>query len=141
LIVQALDGRYITVRRRWVPWRLKKRDIDNPFGPLSFIEGADDPISFVVMLAAGVAAFLFGGILLTALFFAGEALLLLLLLVPLFMLARVLWLLPWVIEATYGDAILGAVGVRGWRESEERIREIATAYQQGRDPFLQPAGT
>lgn len=138
MIVQALDGRYLTVRRRWVPWRPKKRGFDSPFGPLSFLDGADDPISFVVMLAAGIAAFLFGGIILTALFFAGEVMVLLLLLVPLLIAARVLYVLPWVIEATHGDEVLGTVGVRGWRESEERIAEVAGALQRGEDPFLSP---
>ncbi|RNL64180.1 hypothetical protein EFK50_06510 [Nocardioides marmoriginsengisoli] len=135
MIVQALDGRYVTVRRRWVPWRPRKRGIGSPFGPFSFVKDADDPVSFVVLLAAGIAAFLFGGIVLTALFLAGEVVLLLLLLVPLLIAARVLYVLPWTIEATYGDEVLGTVGVRGWRASSEKIREIAAAYQQGVDPF------
>ena len=66
---------------------------------------------------------------------AGEVFLLLILLLPLLAAARMFWLLPWIIEATNGDAVLGTVGVRGWGESEERIRAIAAGYQRGEDPF------
>jgi len=40
-----------------------------------------------------------------------------------------------VIEATDGDTLLGRERVRDWRDSSERIREIAAAYQRGQDPF------
>ena len=33
------------------------------------------------------------------------------------------------------DSVLGADKVRGWRDSSERIREIAAAYERGQDPF------
>jgi hypothetical protein len=47
----------------------------------------------------------------------------------------VFWVLPWIIEATNGDLLLGIDKVRGWRESSERIDEIAAAYRRGEDPF------
>ncbi|MET3963611.1 hypothetical protein ABIE44_003545 [Marmoricola sp. OAE513] len=134
MIVQALDGRYVTVRRRWVPWRLKARKFDG-FDAFDIVGGADDPVSFVALLALAIFLALFGGIILTVAVLAGEFFLLLLLLLPLLAAARMLYLLPWKIEATYGDQTLGTVGVRGWRESEERIRDIAGAYQRGEDPF------
>jgi len=82
-----------------------------------------------------VVLLLFGGIILTVVIFGFEALLLLALLIPLLALARIMWVLPWVIEATNGDTVLGRERVRGWHDSSERIREIAAAYQRGEDPF------
>lgn len=135
MIVQARDGRYITVRRRWLPWRLQRREFDGPADPFSFVDVADGPGSLVVGLLLGIAAFLFGGIVISVLFLAGEALLLVLLLVPLLLAARVLWVLPWIVEADYAKQALGVQRVRGWRQSGAKIREIAAAYERGEDPF------
>ena len=134
MIVQALDGRSIAVRRRWVPWRLRARKFDG-FDAFNIVGGADDPVSFVVLIVVAILLALFGGIILTVVILAGELLLLLALLLPLLAAARMLYVLPWTIEATYGDQVLGTVGVRGWSDSEERIREIAASYQHGGDPF------
>jgi hypothetical protein len=135
MLVSALDGRAVEVRRQWLPWRLRPRKVDNdaldPFGVI----GGDDPAGLVISLLLALVLLLFGGIILTALIFGFEALLLLALLIPLFALARILWVLPWVIEARYGGTVLGLERVRGWRDSSERIREIAAAYQRGEDPF------
>ena len=76
-----------------------------------------------------------GGIVLTLAVLVSEMILLFLLLLPLLLVARVLWVLPWVIEATYGDEILGVDKVRGWRASSDRIREIAASYERGDNPF------
>ncbi len=132
--VSALDGRNIEVRRRWLPWKPRARRIDPDFVDLT--GGADDPISFILLIVAGFIAGILLAVVATIALFASEFLLVLVLLVPLFALARVVWVLPWVIESRTGETLLGAEKVRGWRASEERIQEIATAYQHGEDPFL-----
>ncbi len=134
MLIAALDGRAITVRRRWVPWRLRKRQFEG-FNAFDIVDGADDPVSFLGLLALAVVLTLFGGIILTIAVLASEALLLVALLIPLLALARMLWILPWVVEATYGDTVLGTVPVCGWRDSEAQIQDIAQAYQRGEDPF------
>jgi len=138
MLVSALDGRGIDVDRRWLPWRLRKRKFDtSDANPFAFVDGADDLAGVAVGLVLGIVFLVFGGIILTVAVFASEALLLVLLLLPLFAAARMFWVLPWIIEARNGDTVLGVDRVRGWRDSEARIQEIATAYQQGRDPFAQ----
>src|SRR5829696_8882895 len=135
MLVSALDGRAIEVRRQWFPWRLRRRRITmdgvDPFN----VTGVDDPAGFLISLVVGLVVLLFGGIVLTVAVFASEALLLLALLIPLFAIARILWVLPWVIEATEAATVLGLERVRGWRDSAERIREIAASYERGQDPF------
>lgn len=139
MLVSAPDGRGIEVRRRWFPWRLRKRDIKvNGGDALSFID-IDDLGGLVFSIVLAVVFVLFGGIILTMLLFGFELVLLLLLLVPVLALARVFWVLPWIVEAAHGGETLGSVAVRGWRDSEAKIREIAAAYQRGEDPFA-PTG-
>jgi len=131
--VSALDGRAIDVRRRWMPWKPQLHDVDAGFVDLT--DGADDPIGFVVMIVLGLVASLVLAIILPFAVLASELLLVLVLLVPLIVLARIFWMLPWVIEVSNGDTVLGIQKVRGWRDSSERIREIAAAYERGQDPF------
>jgi hypothetical protein len=135
MLVQTLDGRAVEVRRQWMPWRLRARKVDNDvFDPFAVV-GGDDPAGFLMSIALAIVLLLFGGIILTVAIFGFEALLLLAFLIPLFALARILWVLPWIIEARNGDSLLGVERVRGWRDSAERIREIAAAYERGQDPF------
>jgi hypothetical protein len=136
MLVAALDGRSVEVRRRWLPWRLRKRDLGVRGDPeMVGIPDADSLEGFAFGLVMALVWLLVGGIVLSITVLFGEALLLLLLLLPILAAGRMFWLLPWVIEASQGDVVLGLAKVRGWRDSEERIREIATAYQHGRDPF------
>jgi hypothetical protein len=130
--VTTPGGQVVEVRRRWMPWRLRKRDWGNPFeNPFGLMDGADDLASAAVALVIGIALVLFGGVIITLTLLVGEAVLLLLLLVPLFFAARMFWVLPWIVEATAGDVVLSLEKVRGWRDSEERIQDIAAAYQRG----------
>jgi hypothetical protein len=130
MLVSAPDGRGIEVQRRWFPWRVKKRDVsENALGSLDLIDGLDGVVFGIILT---ILIFLFGTIIL----FGFELVLVVVLLVPVLALLRVFWLLPWIIEARNGDTILGIERVRGWRDSEDRIREIAAAYQRGEDPFL-----
>ena len=136
MLISALDGRGIDVRRRWLPWKLRKRDLGVQ-GDDVFIPSFDSLEDFAVGLVLAVIWLLVGGLILSLTILFGEALLLVLLLLPLLAVARMFWVLPWIIEATNGDTVLGVEKVRGWRDSSDRIQEIATAYQQGRDPFAQ----
>ena len=140
MLVAALDGRAIQVRRRWVPWRLRKRQFEG-FDAFDIVGGADDPVSFIGLLVLAIVLALFGGIILTLAVLASEALLLVALLIPLLAVARMLWILPWIVEATYGDTVLGTVPVRGWRDSQDQIHDIADAYQRGEDPFIRTTPT
>jgi hypothetical protein len=133
MLVSALDGRAIEVRRRLLPWKPRLRDVDPGFVDLT--GGADDPLSFVGLVVLGLVASLVLAILLPFAILASEFLVVLVLVVPLLLLMRVLWLLPWIVEASNGDTLLGIDKVRGWRDSAERIREIAAAYARGEDPF------
>jgi len=130
MLISAMDGRGINVQRRWFPWKVKKRNVSgNALEALDFTDGVEG-IVFGLVFAIVIA--LFGGII----FFGFELVLVLVLLLPLLAVLRMFWVLPWVIEATHGNDQLGVEKVRGWRDSEERIREIAAAYQRGEDPFL-----
>lgn len=135
MLAAAPDGRILTVRRRWIPWRpSKKREITDA-GFVNLLDGADDPVSAIALLVASLVATVVVALLLTFGLFAGEILLLAVVLVPLLGIARVLWIVPWIIESTRGDTVLGIEKVRGWRASSERIAEIAAAYERGEDPF------
>jgi len=135
MLISALDGRGIVVRRRWLPWKPGKMRVDP--GWVDLTGGADDPVSFIVLVIGGFLAGIVLAVVLTFALLASEFLVVLGLLVPLFALARVFWVLPWIIEAHNGDTLLGLDKVRGWRDSENRIRDIAAAYQRGEDPFAQ----
>jgi hypothetical protein len=135
MMVSALDGRAIEVRRQWFPWRLRKREVDIDGTDALNVIGGEDPAGFVFSLVLALVLILFGGIIVTVVIFASELLLLIALLAPLFAIARILWVLPWIVEATNGDTVLGRERVRGWRDSSERIQEIAAAYERGQDPF------
>ena len=133
MLVADPAGRAIDVRRRWLPWKPRLRDVDPGFVDLT--GGADDPLGFVVALVLGLVATVVLAALLPFAVLASEFLLVLALLVPILVLARVFWMLPWIVEATNGDTLLGIDKVRGWRDSSDRIRDIAAAYERGQDPF------
>jgi hypothetical protein len=133
MLVAALDGRAVEVRRRWLPWKPRLHNIDAGFVDLT--DGAGDPVGFVVALVLGLVVSVLLALLLPFAILASELLLVVALLVPLLVLARVFWMLPWIVEARNGDSLLGIDKVRGWRDSAERIREIAAAYERGQDPF------
>jgi hypothetical protein len=133
MLVSTPQGRAVDVRRRLLPWKPRLRDVDPGFVDLT--GGADDPLGFVAALVLGLVATVVLAALLPFAILASELLVVLGLLVPLLVLARVFWMLPWIVEATNGSTLLGIDKVRGWRDSGERIKEIAAAYARGEDPF------
>lgn len=115
-----------------MPWRFKRREMPNLFdNPFALLDGADDLAGAAFALVMGIVLVIFGGVILSLVVFGGEAVLLLFLLIPVIVLARMFWVLPWVIEVTYGEDVIGLEKVRGWRASQERIRAIAAAYERG----------
>ena len=102
----ARDGRTIDVRRRWLPWKPRLRNVEG--GDVWLIDGADDVVGFVVLL---VLSFVVS--------------------VLLAFLVR-----PWTVEARHEGTLVGVEKVRGWRASQERIQEIVTTYERSvDDPF------
>ena len=119
-------GRRFRVRRRWLPWRRRVRDVpDLPDGGGSL---GDDPISAILGIFLLVLAI--PAIVVTVLLLA--ELLLLLLLLPVFVVVRLLLPVPWTIEVwtrPQEQRILGwhlehEVPVRGWTASRERMEEL-----------------
>jgi hypothetical protein len=124
-------GRRWKVRRRWLPWRRRVRDV--PDVPIDDIGLGDDPISAIIgifLLVLAIPALVVMTLLLAEL-------LLLLVLLPVFVVVRLLLPVPWTIEVWVRPAerrFLGwhlehEVPVEGWRASQERIAEIAEGLQ------------
>ena len=114
------EGVRWTVRRRWLPWRPRRKMPDDwNFGGASFSDG-DDIISIVLNIALMV---LLIPVLVLALLVAAEFLLLLLLL-PLWVVARSLFGTPWIIVVRRDRKIVGEEAVRGWAATSARIDQI-----------------
>jgi len=119
-------GRTVSVHRRWLPWRRRRRDVDAP--GLDLAAGAvDDPAGLLLTLASLVLLipFVLGLVLLV-----GEIFLLVLLL-PVAALVRILFRRPWTVEATSQGHVLWSEQVRGWTASGVRVLEIAAVYERG----------
>ncbi|MEE6168278.1 MULTISPECIES: hypothetical protein [unclassified Mycolicibacterium] len=116
-----------TVRRRWLPWRpRRKMPEDWGVGDMSLSDG-DDVISIVLNIVVLV---LLIPVVLLALLVAVEFLLLLLLL-PLWVLARSLFGTPWIIVVRRQHKIVAEEAVRGWSATSERIEQLKSAVAAG----------
>ncbi|WP_026910101.1 hypothetical protein [Patulibacter minatonensis] len=126
------------VRRRWLPWRRRVRDI--PDVPIDGGDLGDDPISAIIgifLLILAIPAIV------VTLFLLAE-LLLLLVLLPIFVVVRLLLPVPWAIELwsrPVEQRFLGwhlehEVPVRGWAASQARIREMAQEIQSGEGRYV-----
>ncbi len=124
--VSSPDGTSYRIRRRWVPWRQRPRDVSGADLDLGGI--GDDPVTaiiiFVVALVLlpviGVAAVAFGEFLL------------LLLLMPFWVLARGIFGTPWIIEVkAAGEGLVHQEAVVGWAASERRIEELGREISAG----------
>lgn len=129
------DGRTWSVRRRWLPWRRRIRDVpEMPDGPTG-----DDPISAILglfMLILAIPAFVVLAVLLAEL-------LILLALLPVVVLLRVVagWAgFPWPIEVSSRPARRRVLGwrlehtesVKGWRAAGRRIDALRASIESGR---------
>ncbi|MGW4480309.1 hypothetical protein [Rhodococcus triatomae] len=120
-----------SVRRRWLPWRRKTSVPD--WGPdVGDISLGDDPISAVIGI---VLMILLLPVLVLALV-VGLEFLLLLLLVPVWVVVRVVFGLPWTVVVRREGRVVHEEGVRGWRASSERIDVIAAELRTGRGPAV-----
>lgn len=120
-------GRTVSVHRRWLPWRRRRRDVDPSAGVEIAVGAADDPVGLLLALASLVllVPFVLGLVLLV-----GEVFLLVLLL-PVAVLLRILFRRPWTVEATSRGHVLWSEQVRGWTASGVRVLEIAAVYERG----------
>ncbi len=127
--VQDADGVTWRVKRRWLPWRRRAKpgefDVDLPL-----LDGADDPISFVVLLVVSIIVipllFVFG-------FLLAEALLLLLLL-PIAVLFRIAFIRSWPIEVWRGKELIEQESVKGWGASSTRIHDLVNEIRLRHSP-------
>lgn len=123
--VVAYDGSTWRVRRRWLPWRRRVRDV--PDMPVDLGGLGDDPISMILM-ALGL--MLLVPALIALILLLGEVLLLLALL-PLFVLGRGLFGVPWTIEIRPERRLHSIERVRGWGNAGRRMDQVATALRLG----------
>ncbi|MFI7588419.1 hypothetical protein ACIB24_15220 [Spongisporangium articulatum] len=134
--MHAVDpaGRTWRIRRRWLPWRRRIRDVPDYGIDLPSVDLGDDPISAVI----GVVLLVIVTILVLPFLVVFAGLLLelglLLALLPLAVLARIALRRPWTIEV-FGPGrrflIRGPLQheerVVGWRASSRKIHEYAAA--------------
>ncbi len=121
------QGTRWTVRRRWLPWRRRTSvpDWGSGFGDLSL---GDDPISAIIGLVVLV---LMLPVLVLALV-VGLEFLLLLLLVPVWVVVRAVFGVPWILVVRRDRKVVHEEAVRGWRAAADRIEEIGTTLADGR---------
>lgn len=134
-------GKTYSVTRRWMPWRrrIKDADFDTGGGGFGDLGGlGDDPISLVLFLIFGLFALVLvlPGLLL--LLGAAVEISLLLALLPIAVLARTLFGMPWEVEVRDTNPSRGipwpvvhTEPVRGWTDSGTRIHDIAAEITRG----------
>ena len=120
-------GQSWDVRRRWLPWRPRRRRFDT--SDLGDVATAfDDIVWFVVILVAVLVVL---PLVLLVTVFVAEVLLVLLL-VPVFVIVRAMLTRRWPIEVARGGSVVHTETVKGWAESRERIMELAEAARLAR---------
>jgi hypothetical protein len=133
--VQDPEGQTWRVRRRWLPWRRKVRDV--PDVPVDGIfTGGDDALSGIVAVILLIV--LLPVIVLFAAMLA--ELLLLLLLLPLWLIGRAMIGGSWPIDVSRGKTYVRTESVKGWTESGVRMHDIAEAIRLGRPGTDLPLG-
>ena len=135
--MKVIDPTGVTwrVRRRWLPWRVRPRDVD--------VSGGDPGVGSPDDLALGLAIVVFVVLLfllpflLVGAFLAVEILVVLFLL-PLFLILRASRLARWPVAVRQGRAFAWEESVRGWRASGKRIRDLAEAITRGEVDAVKP---
>lgn len=124
--VRSPDGQVWRVRRRWLPWRQRRRDVD--FVDLS--DFADDPVTWIALIVVSIvlAPVL---IVLAAVLIAGLEFLLLLLVLPVAVLARVLFGRRWCVEVRRGRRLHQEVVGGDWQRSGLLVRDLASQIERG----------
>lgn len=122
--IATTSGPAYRVHRRVLPWRRRIREKPD----WDLLDGLDVPdvdhlgVLGAILLVIGIIIAL--PIIVLALLVMGEVLLLLLLL-PLFVLARVAFKRPWIVEVTRKGKVVRAEAVVGWGAAGQRAQAIA----------------
>ncbi len=128
------------VRRRWLPWRPRRRRIDASDASADLAGSADDLVIAAVVFVVLIVVAVFAPWILVGAFLAVEVLVVVLLL-PLFVLLRGLRIARWPVAVRRGRTLVWEESVRGWRGSRERVHAIAEAIVGGRVADVRPAPT
>jgi hypothetical protein len=128
--VRTPSGETVVVRRQWLPWRQKPRDVDPNFAGAIDGGGIDHPAGILVMLLLILLAPVIAFLLVTV----GEFLILVALL-PLFLAGRLGWVMTWTVLVKRDGQLLGTRKVKGWTESGVLIHDVAAAAERGDDPL------
>ncbi|KAA1423287.1 hypothetical protein FE697_006600 [Mumia zhuanghuii] len=120
--VRDADGVRWSVRRRWLPWRVRSKNLLDylPSGGGGGSYVPDDPILLTLWLVFVLPVVVAGAVLFLLL---GLELAILLMLLPVVVLARALFV-GWTIVVRRGGAVVGTERVKGWWASGARIRAI-----------------
>lgn len=136
----APDGSQWRVERRWLPWRLRRRDPDVAADAAMDATSAADGVLlalglFLLLLVVTVALpWVLVGAVITV------ELVLLLLLLPLAVVLRALRVSGWPLDVRREGRLVHAERVRGWRASGGRLQELRDAVGRGDLPGASPLG-
>lgn len=127
---EVVDATGVTwkVKRRWLPWRLRRRDLSDAGDFATGVDADDDVIGltliviFVLLPIVGVVIILF------------FELALLLLLIPFLILIRILLRRPWPIEVWKGKRLMEQESVKGWAASSERVHDLINEIRLRHSP-------
>jgi len=116
------------VRRRWLPWRRRVKDVD-----LAPVDGVPDldGVALVILAALLLPLVVFFALVVAEIF-------LLLMLVPVVALVRAVVLRRWPIAVRREKSHVWDESVRGWRGSRDRMRAIADAVARGEVALVKP---
>ncbi|QMW67944.1 hypothetical protein H4N58_08905 [Mumia sp. ZJ1417] len=120
--VRDADGVKWRVRRRWMPWRMRTKELLDYLPPTggggSYLP--DDPILLTLWLVFLLPVLMLGAI---CMMVFGLELAILLMLLPVVALARAVFF-GWTIVVCRGGTVVGTERVKGWRASRARIRAL-----------------
>ncbi len=124
------------VRRRWLPWRPRRRDVEGG-DPGAFGASSPDELVGLILVVVILVLLILAPWILAGAFLVVEVLVVVLLL-PLFLLLRVSRLARWPVVVRQGRTLAWEESVRGWEASDHRIREIAEAIARGEVVAVRP---
>lgn len=132
--VTGPDGRSWRIGRQWLPWQVRRRELDSD-DTFHITEAADDPLSVLALFALAVVAAVLLAFLLPLLLL-GLEFALLVVLVPLLAAFRVLTRRPFTVTARErGKAVPAATKqVVGWRASGRTAARWADQVRNGGQP-------
>lgn len=119
------------IKRRWLPWRWRRRDPDDLVNLPDSADIGDDWVIGLAIFVAILLVLVFVPLVLVLAVAVAE-LLALFLLFPLFIALRAGRVARWPIEAWQGDQLVLAEAIRGWGSSRLRMHELADDIRLGR---------